>query len=131
MSAIQLIDAPAEVGVVGHFTELLEEYLTNRAQAEKFEDLPSGRPWFDEEGSKRQVPCYFFRLREFQDFLKRVDAPREMLPRTWITQRIRDMGGSDDFFNIKGKGCKVWRVPAAAIDAAPRLELPQPMTVPV
>jgi TOTE conflict system primase-like protein len=132
MLRVEMVEAPPEVGAAGQFAELLEEYLTNRARAEKFEDLPSGRPWLDEDGIKvpGAGPRHYFRLRELQAFLAREGAPRDMT-RGWVTQRVKAMGGGHHFFNVKGKGCGVWYVPAGALEPAPELELPRERATPI
>ena len=132
MHRVEMVEAPPEVGAAGQFAELLEDYLTNRARAEKFEDLLSGRPWLDEEGEKVAGAGgrYYFRLKEFQAFLAREGAPREMT-RGWVTQRVKAMGGGHHFFNVKGRGCGVWYVPSGALEPAPELDLPREKAAPI
>lgn len=130
MANLTLIEAPPEVGVGGRFLELLEDFLTNRAAAERRDDILSGRPWLDEEGTAVSalptVPRYFFRLRDLQAHVVR-EGERSM-GRNWMAQRLKTLGGADHLFNIKGKACGCWWVPASCVSPAPKLDLPKGRT---
>jgi len=130
MANLTLIEAPPEVGVGGRFLELLEDFLTNRAAAERRDDILSGRPWLDEEGtavsSLPTMPRYFFRLRDLQAHVVR-EGERSM-GRNWMAQRLKALGGADHLFNIKGKACGCWWVPASCVSPAPKLDLPKGRT---
>jgi hypothetical protein len=127
MANLTLIEAPPEVGVGGRFLELLEDFLTNRMQAERRDDILSGRPWLDENGdaapSLPVMPRYFFRLRDLQAHVVR-EGERNM-GRNWMAQRLKALGGADHLFNIKGKACGCWWVPASCVSPAPKLDLPR------
>jgi hypothetical protein len=126
MSNLTLIDAPPEVGTGGRFLEFLEDFLTNRAAAERRDDILSGRPWLDEDGDA--VPTlpkssrYFFRLRDLQSHVVR-EGVRDM-GRNWMAQRLKALGGAHHQFTIKGTACGCWWVPASCVQAAPKLDLP-------
>lgn len=124
MESVTLIEAPPDVGVSGHFRELMEEFLVNRASGQNKEDLFTGRPWKDEEND-----CHRFRLRDLQDFLVRQNM--KDLKRGQITQMIRDMGGEDAFLNIKGRGCQHWRLPSTAVESMPEVPPPRPAPHPI
>jgi hypothetical protein len=132
MANVVMVEAPPEVGAAGHFGEMLEDFLTNRAAGERKEDMLSGRPWHDEEGSHVPGggPRHYFRLRDLQAYLAREGAPREMT-RGWVTQRIRALGGEYKFFNLKGKPCGTFWVPAAAVSPTPELDLPKARSTPI
>ena len=125
MANVVLVEAPPEVGSSGHFREMLEEFLTNRAAGERIEDLLSGRPWHNEDAGR-----HYFRLRDLLAYLTREGAPRDMT-RGWVTQRVRALGGDAKFFNLKGKGIGTFWVPAAAVEGTPELELPKARSTPI
>lgn len=130
MANLTIVDAPPEVGIGGRFLELLEDFLTNRAAAERRDDILSGRPWLDEDGtavgSLVTMPRYFFRLRDLQAHVVR-EGERGM-GRNWMAQRLKSLGGADHLFNIKGKACGCWWVPASCVSPAPKLDLPKGRT---
>lgn len=115
---LTLIEAPPDVGARGRFLELLSEFLTNRSKSQSKDDLLSGRPWEDEEAGR-----HYFRLRDLQTFLNRENV-RDMT-RPQMVQRVRDLGGGDAFFNLKGKGCQCWWVPSSALNFTPELDPPR------
>ena len=127
MANLTLIEAPPEVGTGGRFLEMLEDFLTNRAAAEKRDDILSGRPWLDEDGDAAPklaaMPRYFFRLRDLQAHVVR-EGVRDM-GRNWMAQRLKALGGADHLFNMKGKACGCWWVPASCVSPAPKLDLPK------
>lgn len=98
------IEAPPEVGISGHFAELLEDFCMNRHRGKTREDVLGGRPWEDEDTDK-----HFFRLRDLMGYLEREGF--KGLTRSQVTVRLKHLGGGPDFFNVKGKGVNVWFVP--------------------
>jgi hypothetical protein len=133
MANLTLIDAPPEVGLGGRFLELLEDFLTNRAAAERRDDILSGRPWLDEDGDAvptlAKTPRYFFRLRDLQAHVTR-EGVRDM-GRNWMAQRLKGLGGAHHQFTIKGTACGCWWVPASCVQPAPRLDLPMGRKEPI
>lgn len=99
------IEAPREVGIIGHFEDLLEIFCTDRHVGETKDDLLLGKPWVEE--SRGRV---YFRLRDLQDHLER--SRFRDLSRGQVVTKIREMGGNSDFFNIRGKGVNCWWVPS-------------------
>lgn len=98
------IEAPRESGVTGAFHALLEQFCTDRYAAKEREEILLGKPWHDEENG-----VYWFRLHDLEEHLNKLKF-RE-LARNQITQRIRAMGGTHKFFNLRGKGVNVWSLP--------------------
>lgn len=99
-----IVDAPAEVGTTGQLAELIERFCTDRHAGEQRDDLLLGKPWRDEETGR-----VWFRLRDLVEFLERNRF--RLLARGQITERIKNMSGGPDFFNIRKKGVNVWYVP--------------------
>ncbi len=118
MSNVVSIEVPEEVAVSGQFKEILEDFLTNKQRGERIEDILSGRPWEDTSSGR-----HIFRLRDLQRELERAKM-QPMLTRGRITQRIRDLGGGNDFMNIKGHGTNVWWIPSNKVQALPRVGAP-------
>lgn len=100
------IEAPRESGSRGEFEELLEQFATDRHRAERREEVLLGKPWHDEDGGR-----LYFRLR---DLVAALDRARFQCPergiglRSWVTARIRDMGGRDTQFNAQGRNVNAW-----------------------
>jgi Primase C terminal 1 (PriCT-1) len=99
-----LIEAPDEAGTDGHFYELLERFCTDRHAAREADEMLLGRPWTSPEDKR-----VYFRLRDLMSFLDR-ERFRE-LTRQQITQRIKNYGGDQKFFNLRGKGFNTFWVP--------------------
>lgn len=99
------VEVPREVGITGHFEELLEQFCTDRHSAQEQDEILLGKPWRDE-----TTGFVWFRLRDLQDTLER--AKFRELTRGQITTKIRQMGGDTKFHNIRGKGVNLWYVPA-------------------
>ncbi len=119
MEHVTVLETTKDLKREGKFGELLEEFLTNRATGHRLDDLLLGRPWDDQEGCR-----YWFRLQDFQRFLKR-ESERDF-PRAQCTLQIRSMGGDTKFMMVKGKGINVWWVPSAALERTPAVD-PPPM----
>jgi hypothetical protein len=122
----QTVKAPPELSDIGIFGEWLSDYCTDRAVANRREDMLRGVAWFDE---SEQV--YWFQLKSFMAFLKRERHDLRGLGRNLIGQRIRQLGGRQQQLSIKaGINRSCWCIPAGAfepaapIDAPPRMEDP-------
>lgn len=124
MDGLTVIEAPPDAAAGGQFRELLTEFLTNRAQGDKIEDLFSGRPFVDAKDS-----LIYFRLSDFQTFLRRAEV--RDIKRGQIVQRIRDLGGESDFKNVKGKGLQCWKVPTTLVEGPPEVDPPTTERSPV
>lgn len=117
MQNLVKIEAPDEVSILGQFSELLETFLTDKHRAESLDEVLLGKPYLDADEGR-----YWFRLRDLSKFLKSADF-KVYEPRH-LSVRIRAMGGDHKFYNIKGKGCNMWWVPAGTFAPTPRLPLP-------
>ena len=116
------LEAPPDVGVDGHFLELLTKHLTNRTRAKRPEDLVGGRPWEDTEGEWGERGAYYFSLEKFMGFLKR--EKEDSFNRLSVSRRIVAIGGDSHKKNIKGKFRNLWRVPGDIIIGAEPLDGP-------
>lgn len=105
MENLTVIEAPPEISIKGQFFEHLETFCTDRQKAQTREELLLGKAWHDEQTGKM-----YFRIRDIQEFLDKVKF--RGLTRTQMTSRIRELGGSEHFFNIKGRGCNCFWLPA-------------------
>jgi hypothetical protein len=125
MKNVVRMDAPQEVGKIGHFYELLEEFLTNRHAGRSLDDLLLGRPFESVEEGK-----FYFRL---QDLQRHLDVSNfRAYNRTQIATRLRMLHGDRQFFNIKGKGTNCWFVPSAWIQRVNEpLDTPPLQTSPI
>ena len=131
MANVVITEVPHEATVAGTFLEFLEDYLTNRARAERREDLLSGRPWYDEEGSvdNGKGSGFYFIMRNFQAFLRREGVPKEMQEKPWLVARIKELEGEAYSMPIHHGSQRytrgTWFVPAQRIEQqTPKLPLP-------
>ena len=102
LDSVSIIEVPADVSLQGQFKELLESFCTERAQALSKDEILLGKSW-TEEGKT------YFRLKDLIDYFNRQQF--RDYGRNHIAARLRDLGGGDHFFHIKGKGVTVWYVP--------------------
>jgi hypothetical protein len=120
MERAVIIEAPRESGggkrgeVRGKFGEILEQFLTDRHRADSREEVLLGKPWCDEENGS-----VHFRLRDLEAALERsrfAPPDRSIGLRSWITQRIREMGGDSHQFYARGRNINVWRLRASLFE---------------
>lgn len=119
---VEVIEVSHEVSTEGQFHELLESFCTDRSQAKNRDEILLGKPW-SEDGYT------YFRLKDLQTFLTRQNF--KDYTRTQITARIVKFNNNDakaakGFFNIKGKGVNLWRVPEYTLVDGP-YDLPEGM----
>jgi hypothetical protein len=117
MQGAHVLQVSETAGEGAMFMELLEEFLTNRHKGESLEDLLTGRPWLDAEQGR-----YYFRLRDLHSFLQREGMKEN---RAKVYQRIHDLHGDREYFNIKGRGIRAVWVTAQSVQEAPELAVPQ------
>lgn len=120
MQSLTLIPASEDIGVAGHFLELLTSFLTDRARGKQKEDLITGRPWEDEEHGR-----HYFQLTSLQKFLEREGLKSLSLHRGQITTRIEKMGGGHQGMNIKGRFRNFWWVPIEVIGVSETTDTPK------
>jgi len=125
MEDVVLIDAPVEAGNLGHFLELLEEFLTNRYVGKTRDDLTLGKPWYDEESGR-----HYFRLGDLMQHLERSNFRAPGWGRNSVSQRVVERGGKH-FFNIRGKGVSVFYVEKLGREAAEQPLLPEGRRSPI
>lgn len=111
------IEVPPEITLAARFRELLEDFCTNRQRGQRREDILSGRPWFDEEGSR-----HYFRMRDIAKFLERENLKN--VTRGSIVQMVEKLGGGTVQLSFKGHNRWVWWVPGSVLQATPELEPP-------
>jgi len=116
-SGLDEVDMPQDASTHSVFVDLLQEFLTNRTRGERFEDLLSGRPFFDEEKG-----VYQFRRKDFDAFLKR-EGVKEF-SRGQISRRFRDLDVKTHFKLIKGTGTNYCMLKAEKVQPVPKLDTP-------
>lgn len=112
------IDAPPEVSRLGHFTELVEQFLTDKHRATNREEILLGKPYEDVEEER-----FYFRLRDLQKFLE--DNNFKIFSRGQVTTRLKTMGGGTHFFNLKGQGVNTFYLPSSAVQRPGQVDLPK------
>lgn len=103
-----MIEAPREVSVSGTMEALMHDFLADRFAARDRDELILGKPWLDEDSGQ-----YVFRLSDLMGYLD-THKFREMT-RTEVITRIRERGGMHGFYNIRGRGVNVWKVPRETV----------------
>ena len=117
-----LIEASPDIGIMGRFQDHLEDFLTNRQKGKRKEDLFNDRPWEDEEEGR-----HYFKLNALKKFLTREDFMDERgakITSGRLSRMIQKLGGDSHFFNVKGRGLRVWYVPSDIVSAAPVFDPP-------
>ena len=104
LSQAEEIPAPDDTSAAGAFRDILEAFLTQRAQAAKIDEVLLGKPWFDEE-----TGIVWFRLADLRAWLNRERFFE--LSRPQIVARLRDMGAQHKFKHLRKRGTNLWGVP--------------------
>lgn len=107
---VTLIDVPPDASIEGQFSDLVESFCTDRAQAQTREEILLGKP-YTEEGKT------FFRLSDLEAYLQRHNF--RYFPRPKITARLRDMSAVHQGVNIKGRFVNLWGLPAFSVQSDP------------
>lgn len=100
-----VVETSSDSSVDGAFYEYLEDFCRNMQTAQDKEEILLRRPWTDEEQN-----LTFFRLRDFENFLKRnrfFDFKTHK-----IAQRLRDINGEAQILRIKNRLVRLWVIPA-------------------
>lgn len=111
MASATVIDAPPEVGVEGHFQELLQKFCTDKHAAKARDEMLLGKAWLNEEDDAHGMKLnhYYFRLSDLMAFLE-TQRFRDMT-RAQIHARIREMEGGQKFMVLRSRGTNTWFVP--------------------
>lgn len=121
MEKVRVLELAPDMTVRARFTELLEEFCTNRQRGSRREDLMVGKPWEDEETGR-----HYFRLRDLQRHLERENFKH--LTRGSMGELIKKLGGESQQMSIRGHNRNVWWVPAGVLqhpEEAPPPQLPR------
>jgi len=102
-----VISTSDDTSLRGQFYDMLEEFSTHMQSALDKEEMLLRRPWTDEEQGRT-----FFRLKDFEAFLKRNKFFEYKSNK--IAQRLRDIDGKSEQFRIKGRVVRCWSIPAFA-----------------
>lgn len=102
LESATIIEAPRDASNKGLLFQLLERFCTSRVQAKNKDEILMGKPWTDE-GS------HYFRISDFMSYLEK-HRFREFKVNK-IAAMFRDAGGEGRFFNLKGVGVNVWKMP--------------------
>ena len=102
---INLIKMPVsdDGSVAGQFEAYLQEFCTDRAQAQNRDELTLRKPWTEDGIS-------WFRLKDLADYLTRNKFTHYNTGQ--LVQALRRLDGKSDKFNLKGRTVRVWGVPA-------------------
>ncbi len=118
METFVLVPAPADLGLAGQFSEMVEDFLTDRRRGRVIGDVLTGRPWEDPSDGR-----IYFRLRDLQNFL----VSRQLrMSRPQIKLRLEKMGGSTAFKHVLTRGVNLWWVHSSAFEAAEEVEVAPP-----
>lgn len=117
MSNVEVLPMAADLTLQARFTELLEEFCTNRQKGSRREDIMVGKPWEDEEEGR-----HYFRLRDLQRYLERENF--KSLTRGAMGELIKKLGGESLQMSIRGHNRHVWWVPVAALQTTPEVPVP-------
>jgi hypothetical protein len=100
---VSVVAVPPEMTPEGQFVELFQEFLTNRAKEESFEDMLRGLP-------HKNVQGFHFRMKDLDTYLKnqRFNAIKDNELRTIIKTTFK---GEKRFKVIAGKGTSYIHVP--------------------
>ncbi|MFA5604149.1 MAG: primase C-terminal domain-containing protein, partial [Bacilli bacterium] len=113
LANVEIQEAPPDARPEGQMLALLEEFCTQRAQARDREEMSMGKPWTprnpEEEADKPLIGSTFFSAVKFKAFL---ETNRVRIDERQLWSWLRKHGAVPHFFNIKGKGTNVWRIPA-------------------
>jgi hypothetical protein len=102
LDKVTVIEAPVDASPRGQMLELLEKFLTSRAQARAREEMIIGKPWTSE-------GRHWFKMSDFLSYLDK--SKFKDLKVHQVSSILKEIGGEHKFITIKGKGLNVWTVP--------------------
>lgn len=117
MMNVDVVPMSGDVSMQARFTELLEEFCTNRQRGSRKEDIMVGKPWEDEDTGR-----HYFRLRDLHRYLERENFKN--LTRGAMGEQIKKLGGEAMQLSIRGHNRHVWWVPVAALQTTPEVPVP-------
>ena len=103
--------------VAGQFLSHLQEFCTDRAQAQKREDLTLRKPWtewvteLDENKKEVKLQRTYFRLQDLHAYLIR-NKFTHYTNTGQIIAELRKVKGVSKFWKLEGKGVNTWGVPS-------------------
>lgn len=113
-NGLEIIEVSKDASIQGQFSELLEAFCNDLAQASTREEMLLGKPWTDNGKT-------YFRLKDLIEYLQK---HRFMdLKINQIAARLQELHAEHKFFNMKGRGVNVWAIPAFMYDD---LDVPSP-----
>ena len=98
------IPVSSDGSVSGQFLAHLQEFCTERAQAQKRDELLLRKPW-TEDGKT------YFRLQDLHAYLIR-NKFNHYSNTGQIIAELREIGGDHKFWKLKGRGVNTWGIPA-------------------
>jgi hypothetical protein len=116
-SELQEEAPPADTTPLGHFADLLDDFLTDRARAKTRDEILGGKPWEDEETNR-----HLFRMKDLHDFVTK--SGMRHATRAQCKNWIRQLDGNNEPHpvTIKGKSVRLWWVPGSAVSHTPPRE---------
>ena len=100
-----IIEVAQDASIAGQFYDYLEEFCSYLQTAQDKEEILLRKPWTDEENN-----LTYFRLKDFEAHLRKNKFFE--LKSHKIAQRLRDINGESTVLKIKGRGVRVWYIPA-------------------
>jgi hypothetical protein len=114
LSQAKYRDIPQDIAAGQEFRDHLNAFCNDYSRTDRWEDVPSGRPFLDTETGR-----HYFTLAAFQLYLKRHD-PKGAETRHKIAKQIRALSGDEHVHKPTGrKAFRCWYVPEQALDGAP------------
>jgi hypothetical protein len=101
-----VITTSEDTSLRGQFYDLLEDWTTHMQVADEREEILLRKPYRDNETNRT-----FFRLKDFEAFLKRSRFVEYKSNK--IAQRLRDIDGKSEQLRIGGRVTRVWSIPSS------------------
>jgi hypothetical protein len=101
---VVVIEAPQDSSPQGQFEELVERFMTGKAQAKHLDEILLGKPFHDQ---KKRL--HLFRLADLLSYFDKQKFKDFKLNQ--ISSGLRDMGGTTHVYRLNGKRATVWEIP--------------------
>lgn len=102
MKHVVVIDMPVESTPKGQFYEYLEDFLTQRASENSYEDILRGLPY-------KGGGIYYFRFRDLVSYLN--NQKFTLLKQNEMQAALQELGGRKDFRKLLNRGVNLWAIP--------------------